>query len=58
MTRLLVRPSKESLPVGTHGAERMYGYSAKEAIGKPVSMLVPSNRPDEIPEILGTIETG
>jgi PAS domain S-box-containing protein len=26
------------------GAERMYGYSAKEAIGKPVSMLVPLER--------------
>jgi two-component system cell cycle sensor histidine kinase/response regulator CckA len=34
------------------GAERMYGYSTKEAIGNPVSMLVPTNRPDEIPEIL------
>lgn len=34
------------------GAERMYGYLAKEAIGKPVSMLVPINHPDEIPEIL------
>src|ERR1700674_5543569 len=34
------------------GAERMYGYSATEAIGKPVSMLVPRNHPDEIPEIL------
>src|ERR1039458_7231193 len=26
------------------GAERMYGYSAKEAIGKPVTMLVPIDR--------------
>jgi two-component system cell cycle sensor histidine kinase/response regulator CckA len=34
------------------GAERIYGYSATEAIGKPVSMLVPIDRPNEIPEIL------
>jgi two-component system cell cycle sensor histidine kinase/response regulator CckA len=34
------------------GAERMYGYSAAEIIGKPVSMLVPINRPDELPDIL------
>ena len=27
-------------------AERIYGYSAKEAIGKSVSMLVHTNRPD------------
>ena len=41
-----------------HGAERMYGYSAKEAIGKSVSMLVPIDRPDEIPGCAGTFETG
>jgi two-component system cell cycle sensor histidine kinase/response regulator CckA len=34
------------------GAERIYGYSAAEIIGKPVSMLVPINRADEIPNIL------
>ncbi|HEY4739971.1 MAG TPA: PAS domain S-box protein, partial [Candidatus Acidoferrales bacterium] len=34
------------------GAERIYGYSAAEVIGEPVSMLVPINRPDEIPNIL------
>jgi two-component system, cell cycle sensor histidine kinase and response regulator CckA len=40
------------------GAERMYGYSAGEAIGKPVSMLVPSDRPDEIPEMLERLKRG
>ena len=34
------------------GAERMYGFSAKEAIGKSVSMLVPVDLRDEIPEAL------
>ena len=34
------------------GAERIYGYLAAEVIGKPVSMLVPINRTDEIPNIL------
>jgi two-component system cell cycle sensor histidine kinase/response regulator CckA len=41
-----------------HGAERMYGYSAAEAIGKPVSMLVPADRPDESPEILHRLKRG
>jgi two-component system cell cycle sensor histidine kinase/response regulator CckA len=41
-----------------HGAERMYGYSAAEAIGKPVSILVPANRPDEIPDILQRLKRG
>jgi two-component system, cell cycle sensor histidine kinase and response regulator CckA len=40
------------------GAERVYGYSAKEAIGKPVSMLVPIDRPDEIPKVLDRLKRG
>jgi PAS domain S-box-containing protein len=40
------------------GAEKIYGYSAAEAVGQPVSMLVPPERPDEIPSILGTIRRG
>jgi PAS domain S-box-containing protein len=34
------------------GAERMYGYTPEEVVGKHVSLLAPSDRPDEIPEIL------
>ena len=40
------------------GAERMYGYTAEEAIGRPISMLVPADKPDEVPEILKRIERG
>jgi two-component system, cell cycle sensor histidine kinase and response regulator CckA len=40
------------------GAERMYGYSAKETIGKSVSMLTPVDRLDEIPEILERLKRG
>ena len=39
-----------------NGAERMYGYSAIEVMGKLVTMLVPVNRPDEIREILGRLK--
>ncbi|TMI32451.1 PAS domain S-box protein [Candidatus Bathyarchaeota archaeon] len=41
-----------------HGAEVIYGYSAKEAVGKPISMLVPPGRHDEIPEILERVKKG
>ena len=39
-------------------AERIYGYSAEEAIGQPISMLVPSDRPDEVPAILDSVRQG
>jgi PAS domain S-box-containing protein len=40
------------------GAERLYGYSADEAIGQPVAMLAPPDRPDEIPAIMRRLRRG
>jgi PAS domain S-box-containing protein len=40
------------------GAERLYGYSAKEMIGHSISVLFPSYRPQELPDILGMIKRG
>ena len=37
------------------GAERIFGYTANEAIGQPVQMLIPPDRFDEEPEILNRI---
>ena len=39
-------------------AERMYGYSADEAIGRPVTMLFPADRLDESTEILERVRRG
>src|ERR1700739_3082673 len=39
-------------------AERIYGYTAREAIGKSVEMLIPPDRPNEEPEILNRIRGG
>ena len=36
-----------------HGAERLYGYSAEEIIGRPVSILFP---PDKYQEYLGIMK--
>ncbi len=36
-------------------AERLYGYTAEEAIGKHIGMLIPPGREDELPQILGMI---
>jgi len=40
------------------GAERLYGYAAAEAIGRPVSMLVAPGQPDEIPGFLERLGRG
>ncbi|MGD0751208.1 MAG: PAS domain S-box protein [Anaerolineales bacterium] len=40
------------------GAGRLYGYSAAEAIGKPVSMLIPEDRPNELSGILAKVKRG
>jgi PAS domain S-box-containing protein len=39
-------------------AERMYGYHSAEIIGKSVSMLLPSDRPDEVRGILARLRRG
>src|SRR5690348_5205725 len=40
------------------GAERIYGYSAEEIIGKPISVLTPSERPDDMKGILARVAKG
>jgi PAS domain S-box-containing protein len=40
------------------GAERLFGYRAVEAVGQPASILVPSDRPDDLVDILGDIRRG
>jgi PAS domain S-box-containing protein len=40
------------------GAERLFGYTAEEAIGRPVTMLIPPERIDEEPGILARVRRG
>ena len=40
------------------GAERLFGYTADETIGKPVTLLIPEDRKDEEPDILSRIRRG
>jgi PAS domain S-box-containing protein/excisionase family DNA binding protein len=40
------------------GAERLYGYTAAEVIGRPISMLIPRDRPDELPSIMEQLKRG
>jgi PAS domain S-box-containing protein len=41
-----------------HGAEKVFGYSSSEAVGKPMQMLVPPERANEEPDILARVERG
>ena len=40
------------------GAERLFGYSGEEVIGKPVTILIPADRRHEEPEILARLRRG
>ena len=40
------------------GAERLYGYSADEVIGKSISLLLPPDRADEVAKIMRRIRSG
>jgi PAS domain S-box-containing protein len=40
------------------GAERLYGYAAAEAVGRPISLIIPPDRPNEMVRILQRLERG
>jgi PAS domain S-box-containing protein/excisionase family DNA binding protein len=63
----IVESSQEAIMTGTldgvinswnSGAEQLYGYSAAEAIGQSVTMLLPPDRPKEIAGLLARLTRG
>jgi PAS domain S-box-containing protein len=40
------------------GAERLYGYLADEVVGRPIAILIPPDRPDELPQIMAQLRHG
>ncbi len=40
------------------GAQRLFGYTAEEAIGRPMTLVIPPERLDEEEQILGQIRQG
>jgi PAS domain S-box-containing protein len=40
------------------GAERVFGYPAREAIGRPITLVIPADRQSEEREILTRIRRG
>jgi PAS domain S-box-containing protein len=41
-----------------NGAQKMYGYTPEEVIGKQISILIPPGHKDEMPEILQKVRDG
>jgi PAS domain S-box-containing protein len=39
-------------------AEKIYGYSSGEIIGQSISLLIPRDRPDELPRLLSILRSG
>ena len=40
------------------GAERLFGYTAKEAVGQPITMIIPADRRSEETIILARLRQG
>ena len=40
------------------GAEHIYGYSAAEAVGKPIAILIPADHQDDFPQLAEKIKRG
>jgi PAS domain S-box-containing protein len=39
-------------------AERLFGYTAEEAVGQPITMLIPPERAEEEPQIISRLKRG
>jgi PAS domain S-box-containing protein len=37
------------------GAERLYGYTAPEIIGRSISVLIAPGQPDDLPDVLARV---
>src|SRR5271168_3574752 len=55
---IITKTLKGIIQSWNQGAERIFGYTADEAIGNPVTILMPPDRVNEEPHILGQISRG
>jgi len=51
-------PGRNLLCFGSKGAQRIFGYTAEEAIGQPITIVIPQDRFDKERMILTRIRRG
>src|SRR5262249_32325804 len=55
---IVSKPLEGVIRTWTGGAERLFGYTAEEAVGGPITLIIPPERHDEEYEILARIRGG
>ena len=55
---IVAKTSAGTITSWNRGAEQIYGYAASEIVGKPMSILLQPDRPDEMEGILARIRGG
>ena len=55
---IITKDLRGNITSWNQGAEEIFGYTAEEVIGQPVTILMPPERTDEEPEILARIRNG
>jgi len=55
---IITKTSKGVITSWNSGAEQIYGFSAQEVIGEPISILIPPGQTDEVPALLERIARG
>jgi PAS domain S-box-containing protein len=55
---IISKDLKGTIKSWNRGAERLYGYAAEEVVGRPLSILVPPDHPDELPGIMERLKRG
>ena len=55
---IISKDLNSTITTWNRGAEQLFGYTAQEAIGQSITMLIPTDRLDEEPRILDAIRRG